>query len=177
MTNNQHANQGRNRSIKLRVITILLIILLDQFSKNLVRTNIEILEKVEVMAPYISLLRVENSGAFLSSGEGAEQGTKFLLLTLLPAIGLLITLVISIYKNKQLSYCGALGLNLLIGGGISNIIDRFIYQSVTDFIHISFSLIKLGIFNIADTAIFIGMILLLRHIVTRRSPMERPAVN
>lgn len=170
-------NSDRNLRIALTVITVLLIISIDQFSKNLVRTNIGILEKIAVIEPYISFLRVENSGAFLSSGEGAEQEIKFLLLALLPSIGLLITLVISIYRNKQLSYCSALGLNLLIGGGISNIIDRFIYQSVTDFIHISIGPIKMGIFNIADTAIFMGMILLLRHILTRKSQLKQAALN
>lgn len=172
-----HLNSDRNRRIALTVITVLLIISVDQFSKNLIRTNIGILEKVAVIEPYISFLRVENSGAFLSSGEDVEQGKKYLFLTLFPSIGLLITLVISIYRNKQLAYCTSLGLNLLIGGGISNIIDRFIYKSVTDFIHISIGPIKMGIFNIADTAIFIGMILLLRHILTRKSQLKQAALN
>lgn len=177
MTKERYNIITRNRRIVLTVITVSLLILIDQFSKNLIRANLGIFEKVEIMTPYISFLRIENSGAFLSSGEDVEQGTKYVLLTLLPSLGLLAMLAVSIYRKKQPTYWNALGLNLLIGGGISNLIDRFLYQTVTDFIHIGFSPLNMGIFNIADVAIFGGIIILLCHIMLRRSPTKQFITN
>lgn len=177
MTLDPPLKSDRSRRITLTVIIVSFTILLDQFSKNLIRTNIGILEKVEVITPYISFLRVENSGAFLSSGEGVDQWIKYLLLTLLPSLGLLITLLMSFYRMKELIYWNVLGLSLLMGGGISNIFDRFIYRTVTDFIHINISPLNKGIFNIADIAIFTGILILICNIIIRRSPLKRLVVN
>ena len=56
----------------------------------------------------------------------------------------------------------------IIGGGIGNIYDRFVYGSVTDFFHIDFVIFQTGIFNMADVSVMVGMFILLGEFYLKR---------
>lgn len=55
----------------------------------------------------------------------------------------------------------AAGISFIIGGGIGNLYDRMWYGSVTDFMHINFTIFQTGIFNMADVSIMTGMFIIL----------------
>lgn len=61
-----------------------------------------------------------------------------------------------------------LSIGFVVGGGIGNMIDRVLYQSVTDFLHIRMGPIQSGIFNMADVSIIIGMGILLIYLTRGR---------
>jgi signal peptidase II len=146
---------------KLRILLIFSIIFLnigcDQVSKKLVRNSLKYQERIELIPDYFILTNVENTGAFLGAGSDFSPILKLLFLLILPTVVLLLVLYY-VLVNTKLSKEILIGLSFLVGGGIGNIYDRFLYGSVTDFFHISLGgIFKTGIFNMADVSVMVGM--------------------
>lgn len=152
-------------------VLILVIILLnvgcDQISKSIVREQVDYYENIKVFSNYVTLTKVENSGAFLSMGDALHSGIKFVLLLLMP-VGVLIAGIYFVMTRKDLSPVLIFGICCVIGGGIGNLYDRIIYGSVTDFLHIDFIVFQTGIFNVADLSIMAGMSLIILDAVHKR---------
>ena len=150
----------KKRNISISII-IALSIFLDQISKILIRKNVEQYSDIKLIGEYFILTNVENSGAFLGMGSGFSPIMKSVFLIILPII-VLISIIIYVYRDKEIDKVSLIGFSIIIGGGIGNIFDRIIYGSVTDFLFIDLGgIFKTGIFNIADLAVTTGMILIL----------------
>jgi len=128
----------------------------DQISKTLVRQTLAYNEEIGVIEDFVTLTRIENTGAFLSLGHALPGPVKILLLTILPVL-VLGGALIFVLRKSDLSDLTILGICFVIGGGIGNIYDRIVYGSVTDFLHIDFGIFQTGIFNMADVSIMTGM--------------------
>ena len=144
------------------IITLIIInLLLDQLSKIWVRSNVIPDSIINIISDYFIITNVENSGAFLGLGSEFPPMIKKILLLALPVI-VLISVLIYLFKDKSLDKISIVGFSVIIGGGIGNIYDRFLYGSVTDFLFIDLGgIFKTGIFNIADLSVTTGMILIL----------------
>ena len=150
----------KKRNISISII-IALSIFLDQISKILIRNNVEQYSDIKLIGEYFILTNVENSGAFLGMGSGFSPIMKSVFLIILPII-VLISIIVYVYRDKEIDKVSLIGFSIIIGGGIGNIFDRIIYGSVTDFLFIDLGgIFKTGIFNIADLAVTTGMILIL----------------
>ncbi|WP_316752375.1 signal peptidase II [Pedobacter gandavensis] len=145
-------------------VLILVIILLnvgcDQISKSIVRDHVAYYENIKLFSDYVTLTKVENSGAFLSMGDALHSGIKFVLLLLMP-VAVLVLGVYFVMTRKDLSPVMVFGVCCVIGGGIGNLYDRILYGSVTDFLHIDFVVFQTGVFNAADMSIMGGMLLII----------------
>lgn len=151
---------GKNRNISITIL-IAVSILLDQFSKFLIRQNVDQYSEIKLIGDYFILTNVENSGAFLGMGSDFSPFVKTIFLIILPVI-VLICIMIYVYRDKQIDKISLIGFCLIIGGRIGNIYDRILYGSVTDFLFIDLGgIFKTGIFNIADLSVTTGMILIL----------------
>ncbi|SEA47099.1 signal peptidase II [Pedobacter hartonius] len=154
----------------LRNTSILLLVIAnagcDQISKHAARQNISYEETIEVIGKHLVFTKIENSGAFLSTGDSLAGSVKFIFLSLLPLIALCYGIYYLI-TNTQLPRLLVLGICFVIGGGLGNLYDRLIYGSVTDFVHIDFFVFKTGIFNLADVSIMVGMILILINLYVK----------
>ena len=148
-----------NRYYKISSL-IILSIFLDQFSKFWIRNNIESYNEIELIGSFFTLIRVENSGAFLGMGSELSNIPKLILLIIFPII-VLVAVSIYTYIDKKLDNLSLIGFSFIIGGGIANIFDRIVYGSVTDFLYINLGFFKTGIFNIADLSVTTGLILIL----------------
>ena len=150
----------RKRNLFITTIVFLSIIL-DQISKIWVRNNFESYIENSIIGDIFTLIKVENTGAFLGMGSELSEIPRVLLLIVLPII-VLISITIYTYIDKALDQISIIGFSLIIGGGIGNIFDRIVYGSVTDFLYLDFGgVFKTGIFNIADLSVTTGMILIL----------------
>ena len=144
-------------------------IALDQFSKGWVRSNFENYSEKNLIGEIFTLIKVENTGAFLGMGSELSEIPRILLLIVLPVV-VLISITIYTYIEKTLDKISIIGFSLIIGGGIANIFDRIVYGSVTDFLYINLAgVFKTGIFNIADLSVTTGMILILISSFKRKS--------
>ena len=148
-----------NRYYKISSL-IILSIFFDQLSKFWIRNNIESYNEIELIGSFFTLIRVENSGAFLGMGSELSYIPKLILLIIFPIV-VLVAVSIYTYMDKKLDNLSLVGFSLIIGGGVANIFDRVVYGSVTDFLYINLGFFKTGIFNIADLSVTTGMILIL----------------
>ena len=152
-----------NKKSRYLLITTLvfLSIAFDQISKIWVRNNFESYSEKSIIGDVFTLIKVENTGAFLGMGSELSEIPRILLLIILPVI-VLISITLYTYIDKSLDKLSIIGFSLIIGGGIANIFDRIVFGSVTDFLYINLGgIFKTGIFNIADLSVTTGMILIL----------------
>tara|TARA_B100001939_G_scaffold74985_1_gene63024 strand:- start:333 stop:821 length:489 start_codon:yes stop_codon:yes gene_type:complete len=150
----------KERNILITII-VLLSIVSDQISKVWARNNLESYIEKNIFGDVFSLIKVENTGAFLGMGSELPETLRVLLLIVLPVI-VLISITIYTYIDKSLNKISIIGFSFIIGGGIANIFDRIIFGSVTDFLYLNFGgVFKTGIFNIADLWVTTGMVLIL----------------
>ena len=152
-----------NKKSRYLLITILvfLSIAFDQISKIWVRNNFENYSEKSIIGDVFTLIKVENTGAFLGMGSELSEIPRILLLIILPVI-VLISITLYTFIDKSLDKLSIIGFSLIIGGGIANIFDRIVFGSVTDFLYINLGgIFKTGIFNIADLSVTTGMIIIL----------------
>jgi signal peptidase II len=146
----------------------------DQISKNIARHKLDYHEQISVADKYLTLIKVENTGAFLGLGQSLPQPVKVLLLTVLPLFALGLAILYSMTR-RNLTSMTQTGISFVVGGGIGNIYDRIVYGSVTDFLHIDFVIFKTGIFNMADVSVMTGAMLILMGSQFSRSKVSPEA--
>ena len=116
-----------------------------------------------ILNSFIKIHMIENYGiAFSLFDNLSEEG--YLVLNAL-IITIILFIFYELYKNIKLSYIYITGLSLILGGGISNLFDRYDNGSVTDFILLYYEdLYFPAIFNIADLSISIGALLVVIYL-------------
>lgn len=148
-----------------RTVKILLLIAAniaaDQLSKFWVRANVTPNTETSIIGDVFTLMNVENTGAFLGMGSDLNPTIKLIFLLILPVL-VLSYLTYYLIKNTHFDTFSLVALCAIAGGGIANVFDRFVYGSVTDFLHLDFGgVFRTGIFNLADVSVTTGMIMLL----------------
>jgi len=146
-----------------------LVILLDQFSKQLAVSELMLHEAVPLL-PSLNLMLAYNSGAafsFLSSASGWQRWF-FVILALAASLALMVWLR-RLNKGQRLQACG---LALILGGALGNVWDRLLYGYVIDFIDVYYGAWHFPVFNIADSAITVGAVLLIIDTFMRAGPED-----
>ena len=141
---------------KLYLIS-LSVFLLDIVSKNFIQKKIMYGEQVEITS-FFSLVHFQNPGAAFSflSDQGGWQRYFLIAISLLAV--LYIPWLINQYKKNILI---VIGLLLILGGAIGNLYDRINYGYVIDFIYLNIAEFYWPAFNVADSAISVGVLLFL----------------
>lgn len=141
----------------------------DQVSKHAVRNHMDYHEQIQLLNDNVMLIKVENSGAFLSLGDSLSPLAKSILLSVLPSATLLL-LVFWLFGQNSGKWA-IFGLCCIAGGGIGNIYDRIMFGSVTDFMYLHYGIFRTGIFNFADVSITFGTCLIvLQQLFVRKNP-------
>lgn len=137
-----------------------IVIVLDQLTKHLSVAYLEYLE-VAPVTPFFYLTLRFNEGAAFSflAGAGGWQRWFFAVLAFVISL-VLIVWVTRIYRQKGNTQ-EALALSLILGGAIGNLYDRVVLGHVVDFIVLHYQKYEWPAFNVADSAICIGAVLLI----------------
>jgi len=106
------------------------------------------------------LTNVENTGAALNLGQDLSPNMKMIFLQILPLF-ILALLFVYVLKESKISRLHLVAISFIIGGGLGNIYDRILYDSVTDFMYLEYGFLHTGIFNMADVSVVIGGVLIL----------------
>lgn len=147
--------------IAVVTLTLLCCVGCDQMSKSAARSLLVSGNAQSYFGDSLRLQLVENPGSFLSLGASLPEHFRFALFTGAVA-ALLIGLVAASLFARRLEAWRVIALALVAGGGISNLIDRLLYNGrVTDFLNVGIGGLRTGIFNVADMAIMAGALLLL----------------
>jgi signal peptidase II len=141
------------------LIVSLLVVAADQFTKLQVTEALAEFQRVPVL-PFLDLVRLHNTGAAFSLLAGASgwQNWLFTGVAVVVSAGVLWWLTRLPARGKTLL---ALGLALLLGGAIGNLVDRIVYGYVVDFILVYYRDWAYPAFNLADSAITCGVALVL----------------
>ncbi len=136
----------------------LLAVILDQGSKLVIDSSMRLYQSIPVL-PYFNLTYVHNTGAafsFLSEAGGWQRW-------FFAGLAILISAVIAVWlaRLKQHETLLAIALSLVLGGAIGNLIDRLAYGYVIDFLDVYYGNWHWPAFNIADSAITLGVMLML----------------
>ncbi|MFQ6607946.1 MAG: signal peptidase II [Fidelibacterota bacterium] len=133
-----------------------LVLILDQVTKQIIRANLERGESLQVIGNNVLITHIENPG--IAFGINIEGGSSFFMMA-----SLLATLLIIIYlwRWRKGSLSIRISLSLILGGALGNLIDRFLFGKVVDFIQVGAGGWYWPVFNVADSCVTIGMILFL----------------
>lgn len=140
----------------LIAVLSMIIILIDQLSKFFIRSNFHQFERLSIVGDYLHITFIKNRGAAFGILKG--QRSFFILITVFFLI-----FIIYIYQS-ELKQTPAVktAIVFLLGGSISNLIDRLLLHYVTDFIAFNlFDFYQLPVINIADVFIFYGVLILI----------------
>jgi len=131
----------------------ILVVVLDHLSKWIVLNKMDLYQSIPIIEGWFHFTSTRNRGAAFSILQG--QRWFFIVLTLF-VVAFIGYYLYRIHKTQKLF---SLSLALILGGAIGNLIDRVRFGEVVDFIDVR--IINFAVFNIADSAITIGVILML----------------
>ena len=153
-------NQGLKKRYHLMIWPALAVIALDQISKRAVMNNLRLHESVPVLSGFFDLVHVRNRGiAFgLMNRPGIDFVFYFLVAASLGAIALLLFWFFKLKEGDDNRL--TLGLSLILGGAVGNLIDRLRYREVVDFLDVYIGPYHWPAFNLADSAITVGTFLI-----------------
>lgn len=153
-----------SRNTFVFLITIAIVILLDQAAKALLVEFMEPSQSVRVIPGVLKFTYVENPGAAFGLFAGSKQLIFWVALAIVVA-----TLIWFFYTRKSESVITFIGLGCIIGGACGNLIDRILRGKVVDFIDLSWW----PVFNTADLAIVVGVIIIMISMIFDFSRAER----
>ncbi len=129
-----------------------LVVILDQLTKNIVKSTMELGESFDIIGTFLKFTFVENKGLAFSI-----KVSNLGIFTGLSMVASLIVLYY-IYKYKQEGAIVYIPLALIFGGAIGNMIGRVLYGKVVDFIDVGIASYRWPVFNIADSSVFVGLV-------------------
>lgn len=152
----------------------LFVLGLDQWSKWWVEKNVDRFGSIEVIEGFLNIIHVRNSGvAFgLFATHGDAVGTAILAAVGLFALGFV---TYYFYLTPLWDRLLLLSLGLILGGAVGNLLDRVLQGEVTDFIDAYYGTYHWHTFNVADSAISVGVALMLISAFRTPTPPEAAA--
>lgn len=131
-------------------LVALIVLILDQMTKYLVRGRLSLFEVINVL-PFFNIVYVENVGSAFGMFRGL--GNTFFIFFAAAAILVVVVMIIKDRENR-------LGFSLILGGASGNLIDRLLHGHVIDFLDVYAGRYHWPSFNVADSALTIGIVLL-----------------
>lgn len=151
---------------KLCFFIALFCAFLDQVIKVCITWNMKLYQSIPIINNFFSITYVKNDGAAFSLFRNKTH------LLLIISFIVIIFLIYYIIKQNKLTKLEAISYGLLLGGIIGNFIDRLLVGQVIDYLDFTFFSYHYPVFNLADSTIVVGIILLC-FIVLRRDLNDR----
>ncbi|MGB8886845.1 MAG: signal peptidase II [Candidatus Korobacteraceae bacterium] len=165
------STQQRHAMRKYFFLIAALVLLLDRLAKWAVASNIPLHESVVVIPGLFHLTHVQNTGAAFGLFADSSAQWKVGALVSFSVVALVIVSAL-LWKNSHAWSTTTIGLSLILGGATGNLWDRMVSGHVVDFLDFYVGSYHWPAFNVADSAIVIGAILLVSEIVFAKSANE-----
>jgi len=141
-----------------------LVFIGDQATKAMVEASIPERDVIPVIPKFFNLTHVKNVGAAFGLFSDSPAPWKEDLLIAVSA-GLLATVAVIVWRSRQITWESGVGLALILGGALSNLVDRIRWGRVTDFLDFYFNSYHWYTFNLADSAIVVGAGFLILQVI------------
>jgi signal peptidase II len=147
------------------------ILALDQATKFLVRNTMFPGQSIPVLGQVVKITYVENTG--IAFGLRLGPGPVFTVLSILASLFIIVLLLT--HRKEQPPFKAA--LVMILSGAVGNLIDRILFHQVADFIDLGVKHLRWYVFNVADTAVVVGMALLTYLILFSERKPETESVS
>ena len=155
---------SRMRRRHLEIWLPFVVLVLDQLTKALVREMLPLHESVTVVPGLVDFTHVRNTGAAFGLLNTADFPFKTTLLTAIATAGLIgVAWYSASLAHQQL--VARIGLALIVGGAAGNLLDRIFVGSVVDFVDVYWRTHHFWAFNVADSAITIGVAIMILDMI------------
>ncbi len=165
-----------SRSVRYTLLGLLgvTVIVVDQITKLWIMQSMRLHESIPIVPNLFSLTYIRNPGAAfgLLAGSSNAFRTVFFGVTALLALGLLGTILV---RLPEKDWIGQLSIAGILGGAIGNLIDRLRFGEVIDFLDVYIESYHWPAFNVADSAISVGVVCLIIHFALERKDSPFPA--
>lgn len=165
-----------SRSARYTMLALigLLVVALDQATKFWIMQSMRLHESIPIVPNLFSLTYIRNPGAAFGLLAGSSDAFRmvFFGLTSLFALGLLGTILV---RLPEKDWIGQLSIAGILGGAIGNLIDRLRFGEVIDFLDVYIEAYHWPAFNVADSAISVGVVCLIIHFAFERKEAPVPA--
>ncbi len=154
-----HEWEGR-KLLGLFALVALVVVALDQATKTIIVNSLRVHEVHTVIPGYFDIVHFRNTGAafgFLGGKFSPVKHYFFISVTILALVGILVYVL----KLKKARLPEVLALGLVFAGAAGNLVDRLRFGRVVDFLYFHWHRYYWPAFNVADSAITVGAILLL----------------
>ncbi len=164
-----HVSSSRHyKYIKLAIIAGLIVIF-DQITKAVILNAMPLYHSVPVIPEFFSLTHIHNPGGafgFLANQSSSIRNFLFLFISLLA-----ICLIFYFYKNTPKTHpLLSTGFAMIFGGAIGNLIDRIRFGKVVDFLDFYIGNLHWPAFNVADSAVTVGIFIFIFHLLIKKLP-------
>jgi len=146
------------------LLLTLLIVISDRATKALIESRTTEGWHRELLHNFIYLVHSKNPGIAFSMFAGSQSPWLRVILVVLSVL-FIAALAWLLITSKSITWRSFAGLSLLIGGAAGNLTDRLIHGAVTDFFEVWLGNYRYPAFNVADSAITIGAILVLLDVL------------
>ena len=149
----------------LAAVITAVAVLLDQISKSMVVIGLPLYGEARFIPGVLSFYHTRNTGAAFSML--SDRRWVFMLLSCVAIVA--ITVMLYFWRSRHVLL--TVSLSMILGGGIGNMIDRIVNGYVTDFFRVDF--VDFAVFNVADSFITVGAVLLGVYIIFFEPKVER----
>jgi signal peptidase II len=158
---------------KRPLLIALAVLLLDRITKRVVARTIPLEDVINIVPGFFRLTHLENTGAAFSLFADSTSPFRTTLLIVFSVAALAVVSVL-LWKDRRIFHSGTLALSLILGGALGNLWDRLVDGKVTDFLDFYIGAHHWPPFNVADSAIVGGALLLLLRML-RKDLSSQPA--
>jgi len=164
-----HTSVARGHLHLLALVT-LPVLVLDQLSKHLVATELALHSSIVIVPGWLDLTYTLNPGAAFSLFATMPAGFRRVFFVALSVAAIIVLTVL--IARRTTSLASAIAFALILGGALGNLYDRLARGVVIDFIYFHHAWFSYPVFNLADSAITIGVALVLLLSAFTRSPAK-----
>jgi len=156
---------------KYHFLIAVVVLFLDRLAKWTIEVNIPLHDSINVLPGFLRLTHVQNRGAAFGLFAESPSEWKSFVLVMFSVVALAIVCFL-LWKNSHVMSSTGFGLALILGGALGNLWDRLVSGHVVDFLDIYVGSYHWPAFNLADSAIVVGAMLLVSEILFSKAPAE-----
>lgn len=145
---------------------------LDRLTKWIIETRMSVLDTIHVIPGFFDIVHSRNKGMAFSLLNDYNSPLRPVILVGFSAVALLVVAYI-LWRTRNMDRITSIGLSLVLGGAMGNVFDRIAFGAVTDFLDFYVGDLHWPAFNVADSCIVIGSLLLFYEVLRPRRAAAR----
>jgi len=141
------------------------VFVLDRLTKWLIETHVSFLDTLRIIPGFFDIVHTENRGVAFSLFNDSTSEWRTTLLVLFSMAAVVLVGGFIFRRAERLDRYSLAGFALILGGALGNVFDRIVWGRVTDFLDFYLGSYHWPAFNVADSAIVVGSVLLLIEVL------------